>query len=121
MVADAPITAGSPRIDKRKLSITIGALLLAPAVGGTIVMAAIPLVNIHNWREAPSIASVALFGLRLGLGIGGPVALVIGFPLHLLLKKLGWTHPAVYVGLGAALAALVGLAYTAPFGPEGFD
>jgi hypothetical protein len=46
-------------------------------------------------------------GGLFGCVIGAPGALLLGWPLHLLLLHLRWTHPLAYVGFGAPLGLLV--------------
>jgi hypothetical protein len=85
-------------------------LTLAPIVGGAIgslaYVAVSPLLYPQNDFGHPLVS--ALQALASGAVIGGILgiipSLVVGWPLHLLLRRMRTTHLAVYIVLGAVLA-----------------
>lgn len=48
----------------------------------------------------------------LYLAISVPLALLLSLPGHLLLRALGWRHPAAFVVCGACLGTLAGIVIT---------
>lgn len=89
---------------------TLLGLLLAPVAGGMVVTGGMAVL------ESGGVADVLpamMFGAFYGGVLGGLPALVIGWPLHLLLWKQGWTSVWVYISLGTVIGAL-GLFVTFP-------
>jgi hypothetical protein len=94
-------------------------LLLAPVAGGGVGLSVYALTS-QLISGKPFFGAVAqdtfLSALAIGIAFGGYIgsvpALVIGWPLHVLLLRRGWTHPLAYMALGLLIAfiafALIG-------------
>jgi hypothetical protein len=85
---------------------TLAGLLLAPIFGGALLIAGFNLFEMARSGGGPgdlpgSLAAGAFYGGVVGI----PAALLLGWPVHLLLLHLRWTHVLVYVGLGGLIAA----------------
>jgi len=89
---------------------TLVGLILAPVAGGMVVMLGMVAIDPPGFDD---ILSALAFGGFYGGILGGLPALLIGWPLHLLLLRQRWTSVWVYVGLGA-LIGVVGIFVTAP-------
>jgi hypothetical protein len=82
-----------------KLLRTLLGLLLAPSVGGAIVMCGIALTE----RDSGDLTKALLIGGYIGLLLGGPGAILLGLPVHLLMWRQRWTSLWHYLGFGAVL------------------
>jgi hypothetical protein len=94
-------------------------LALAPIIGGAVVFGAIGVLELAKGRI--ELLRMAGMGAYFGALFGAPAAVLIGWPIHLLLLKLRWTHVAVYVALGAALGIAGFLAAASVYGGLGID
>jgi hypothetical protein len=87
-------------------------LILAPILGGAVGMAAFSFFDgvgkFEGWPR--DISSIAFIGAYLGGVYGLLPALIIGWPIHLLLLRQRWTHPLVYIAIGPLLAGLAFIA-----------
>ena len=95
--------SATPAFSVWKLLRTLAGLVLAPVAGGTIVMTGLASVDAFTQGRVQDLASSAVFGAIYGGMLGAIPALVIGWPLHLLLLKLRWTSVWVYMALGAVI------------------
>jgi hypothetical protein len=86
---------------------SLAGLVLAPIFGGAISLG---FLGIFGGGSIGAMASnavgVAVMGAYVGALYGVIPALVIGWPIHLLLLRQRWTHPLAYAALGPALAVL---------------
>jgi hypothetical protein len=81
---------------------TLAGLLLAPVVGGALAMLGALLVESRGVR-ADEWSQGLFFGALAGGLLGVIPALLIGWPVHLLLLKLRWTSVWTYTGLGGLI------------------
>jgi len=80
---------------------TLVGLILAPIVGGGIVIGGTGLID--SGGGDPQLGSLMFIGAYIGAAYGVAPALLIGWPIHLFLLRQRWTHPLVYIGLGAGI------------------
>ncbi len=114
--------ASDPNLRKSlwgRIARTALGLILAPIVGGVIVIA---MLDVGELVRSPGHSAGFLVTMaEISAFLGVPPALVIGWPLHLLLLRTRMTHLPVYLGLGVVLgivALLVMSAFTG--GPSRF-
>lgn len=100
---------GEHASDVRGIGHTICGLVAAPVIGGMIaaplmvLLAGIP----SPASSLPAALHVSLFaGLITGASIGIPTALIVGFPIYLLMKRLGMINRHHYVFVGGLIALL---------------
>lgn len=98
----APIETRKRRFSLYLMFRTLVGLILAPTVGGAIILGGSALFGADG-GGSPDVSSMMVIGAYLGLAYGIVPALAIGWPVHLILLQRQWTHPLVYIGLGAAI------------------
>lgn len=81
-------------------------LVLAPIVGGAICLGA--LGGFSGMSDGLSemfsgIFKLSVMGAYIGAFYGVIPALIIGWPIHLLFQRMGWTNVVVYMLVGAVL------------------
>jgi hypothetical protein len=107
-----PIEPGPHRFSLVLMLRTLAGLILAPTVGGAIILGGSTLFDKPGGD--PDVLSMATIGAYIGFAYGIVPALLIGWPIHLILLHKRWTHPLVYIGLGAGIGIsalfLMGLA-----------
>lgn len=87
-----------------KFARTLVGLLAAPAVGGALGLSVFLIPDIISGRDQYyGLGSLVWFGFAFGFLLGAIPALIVGWPLHLLLLRLRWTSIWVYSALGALL------------------
>ncbi len=98
---------------------TLVGLILAPVVGGGTAMLVMGLTEATQPDFGiEELASIIMLGGIFG-GIFGLVpALVLGWPIHLLLLRQRWTQVWFYIGTGAVLG--VAAMFATPFAMEIF-
>jgi hypothetical protein len=89
----------SPRVFLR----TLTALAAAPIAGGAVVGL---LLTFLERGPITHIGDNIMGGVQIGIIAGLLPAIVIGYPVHLILLRLRWTHPLVYCVLGILIAGL---------------
>jgi hypothetical protein len=90
-----------------KFGRTFLGLLLAPVVGGTIGIVLFALPDLFaGSAEVGELIGLTAFGAYFGAFFGIIPALLVGWPVHLLLLRQRWTPIWVYVGLGALIGML---------------
>lgn len=97
------MTASARRqMDWAKFARSIGGLALAPIAGGAVAFAAESASEL-NFMALPRLAAL---GGYFGAIFGVLPALVIGYPIHVLLMRMKWTHPAIYAAVGVVMAGV---------------
>jgi hypothetical protein len=95
----------------------------APSVGGALAWFGVALVSLAmpGLYGGADPFTVLLVGGIGGAILGSPAAIIIGWPLHLLLLKLRWTHVAVYIYLGAMLGVIGFFTFVSLWSPISFE
>lgn len=94
---------------------TLGGLILAPLLGGVVAATVTVIVAEVINPLSGALMSLHIFilmGLVAGAGLGIPAALIVGLPIHLLMKRAGMAGRLHYAALGGLISVLLFVAMT---------
>ena len=83
---------------------------IAATGAAMVVMASLAFYRL-NWWTLPGAAFMALMTMIIGFPIAGMGVLLIGVPMHLGLRRLGWVSVGAYVSITTIPACLGWAAY----------
>lgn len=92
-----------PRFSFWKLLRSLAGLILAPVAGGAVVFGGLEFIDGFQFGRMSQVPSALILGGYLGLIVGAPGAIILGWPLHLLMLRQRWTSVWAYLGFGALL------------------
>lgn len=86
-----------------KLFRSLAGLILAPVAGGALVFGGLEFLDGFAFSRMDHVPEALMLGGYLGLIVGAPGAIILGWPLHLLMLRQRWTSVWAYLGFGALL------------------